>query len=144
MRTRAALAAAFVCASPLAACSDEPSPTNPAAPPISSISTESLDPAARRYLDAVANRDADALAAAFALDAVVIDVSRQIRGRDAIRTWAAAEVIGGIYTLLGNTPRPGGTTMLVRFQPGGTGGFNANYSFDIADNLITRADLQYA
>ncbi|MEV0197657.1 nuclear transport factor 2 family protein [Nonomuraea sp. NPDC050691] len=103
-----------------------------------------LDPAARRYLDAVAAGDADALAAGFAPDGLVIDVGREIRGRDAIRRWAADEVIGGVYTLLDHTPRPGGVTMLVRFQPGGVGGFRANYHFDITDGLITKATLEYA
>ncbi|MEV0145608.1 MULTISPECIES: nuclear transport factor 2 family protein [unclassified Nonomuraea] len=103
-----------------------------------------LDPAARRYLDAVAAEDADALAAGFAPDGLVIDVGREIRGRDAIRRWAADEVIGGVYTLLDHTPRAGGVTMLVRFQPGGVGGFRANYHFDITDGLITKATLEYA
>ncbi|MEQ4720996.1 nuclear transport factor 2 family protein [Nonomuraea sp. B19D2] len=103
-----------------------------------------LDPAAQRYLNAVAAEDADALAAAFAPDGLVIDVGREIRGRDAIRQWAAGEVIGGVYTLLDHTPRAGGVTMLVRFQPGGVGDFRANYHFDITDGLITRATLEYA
>ncbi|HEX4813058.1 MAG TPA: nuclear transport factor 2 family protein [Nonomuraea sp.] len=115
----------------------QPLPT-PTAPP------GSLDAAARRYLDAVAAKDVNALVAAFAPDAVVIDVGREIRGREDIRRWASNEVIGGVYTLLDHTPRAGGTTMLVRFQPGGTGGFRARYSFDIAGGLITKADLQYA
>ncbi|WP_217368980.1 nuclear transport factor 2 family protein [Nonomuraea antri] len=103
-----------------------------------------LDPAAQRYLDAVAAADADALAAAFAPDGLVVDVGREIRGRDAIRRWAADEVIGGVYTLLDHTPRDGGVSMLVRFQPGGVGGFRANYHFDITDGLITKATLEYA
>ncbi|MFI7634485.1 nuclear transport factor 2 family protein [Nonomuraea sp. NPDC049400] len=103
-----------------------------------------LDTAAQRYLDAVAAKDAAALAAAFAPDGLVVDVGREIRGRDAIRQWAAAEVIGGVYTLLDHTPRQGGVTMLVRFQPGGAGGFRANYHFDITDGLITKATLEYA
>ncbi|NRQ30243.1 SnoaL-like domain-containing protein [Nonomuraea sp. NN258] len=103
-----------------------------------------MDPAAQRYLDAVAAADADALAAAFAPDGLVVDVGREIRGRDAIRRWAADEVIGGVYTLLDHTPRDGGVSMLVRFQPGGVGGFRANYHFDITDGLITKATLEYA
>ncbi|MEV4064370.1 hypothetical protein [Nonomuraea dietziae] len=95
-----------------------------------------LDPAAQRYLDAVAS--------AFATEGLVVDVGREIRGRDAIRQWAANEVIGGVYTLLDHTTRAGGVTMLVRFQPGGVGGFRANYSFDITDGLITKATLEYA
>lgn len=112
--------------------------------PSTTASVDTLDPAARRYLDAVAARDADAVAAAFAPDAVVVDVGREIRGRDAIRAWAEAEVVGGVYTLLDHAPRPGGVTMLVRFQPGGVGGFRADYGFDITDGLITKATLEYA
>ncbi len=74
----------------------------------------------------------------------VADVGREIRGRDAIRAWAEAEVIGGTYTLLDHTPREGGTTMLVRFQPAGMGAFRASYRFDITDDLITKAVLEYA
>jgi hypothetical protein len=103
-----------------------------------------LDPAAQRYLDAVADRDADAVAAAFTPDGLVVDVGREIRGRAAIRQWAANEVIGGVYTLLDHIPRASGVTLLVRFQPGGVGGFRANYHFDITDGLITKATLEYA
>ncbi|MFF8607127.1 nuclear transport factor 2 family protein [Streptomyces sp. NPDC015346] len=148
----AACAAALVLAlaGTTAACGTSPTPRPADAPDAArrsqspSPSSGPLDPAAQRYLDAVAAKDADAVAAAFAADAVVVDVGREIRGRAAIRQWAADEVVGGVYTLLGHTPRTNGTTMLVRFQPGGTGGFRAAYSFDIADGLITRADLQYA
>ncbi|GAA2202086.1 nuclear transport factor 2 family protein [Streptomyces bangladeshensis] len=124
--------------------------TPPVAPPISpSVSPAGshrpLHPAARRYLDTVADRDAAGVAAAFAPDGLVVDVGREIRGRDAIRRWAAAEVIGGAYTLLDRTPHPGGTTLLVRFRPGGTGdGFRARYRLDLTDGLITRATLEYA
>ncbi|GAB1516180.1 nuclear transport factor 2 family protein [Actinophytocola sp. KF-1] len=112
--------------------------------PSSTASVGALDPAAGRYLDAVAAGDADAVAAVFAPDAVVVDVGREIRGRDAIRAWAQAEVIGGRYTLIDHTPRDGGTTMLVRFEPGGMAGFRASYRFDISDGLITTAILEYA
>jgi hypothetical protein len=93
----------------------------------------------------VAAEDADAVAAAFARAGLVVDVGREIRGREEIRRWAAAEVVGGRYTVLDATPRTGGTTLLVRFRPGGTGdGFRARYHFDITDGLITRATLEYA
>ncbi|MBG0827776.1 nuclear transport factor 2 family protein [Planomonospora sp. ID67723] len=112
-----------------------PSPTAPRGP---------LDPAAQRYFDAVADEDVDALVDAFSPDAVVVDVGREIRGHAEIRRWARNEVVGGVYTVLDQTPRQGGTTILVRFQPGGAGGFRATYSFDITGGLIVRADLQYA
>jgi hypothetical protein len=131
---------------------DPPPPLSPApatgvAASASASSTASrgpLDPAARRYLDAVAAKDAAALAEAFAPDGVVVDVGREIRGREAIRRWAENEVIGGVYTLLDHTPRADGVTMLVRFQPGGVGGFRANYDFAVTGGLITKATLEYA
>ncbi|GAA4907973.1 hypothetical protein GCM10023237_29560 [Streptomyces coeruleoprunus] len=120
-------------------------PTVTAAPPAGPPSRGPLVAAAQRYLDAVAARDAGAVASAFAPDGLVVDVGREIRGRDAIRRWAAAEVIGGSYTLLDHTPHPGGTTLLVRFRPDGTGdGFRARYRLDITDGLITTATLEYA
>ncbi|AKN72663.1 hypothetical protein QR97_25420 [Streptomyces sp. PBH53] len=127
-----------------------PRTTPPVAPPASPSASPAgshrlLHPAARRCLDAVADRDAAGVAAAFAPDGLVVDAAREIRGRDAIRRWAAAEVIGGAYALLDHTPRPGGTTLLVRFRPGGTGGgFRARYRLDLTDGLITRATLEYA
>ncbi|MFG1659949.1 nuclear transport factor 2 family protein [Micromonospora chersina] len=111
---------------------------------IATGSQEPLDPAAQRYFDAVRAEDADAVTAAFAADAVVVDVGREIRGRDAIRRWAEREVVGGVYTVLGHTPHPDGVTVLVRFQPGGVGGFRANYHLTLTDGLINRAVLQYA
>ncbi|CAL9452108.1 hypothetical protein [Streptomyces sp. enrichment culture] len=49
-------------------------------------------------------------AAAFAPEGLVADVGREIGGRGAIRRWAADGVVGGIPTVLEQTPRPGGTT----------------------------------
>jgi hypothetical protein len=46
--------------------------------------------------------------------------------------------------MIDHTPRAGGTTVLVRFQPGGMAGFRAGYRFDITDDLITKAILEYA
>ncbi|WP_051022428.1 nuclear transport factor 2 family protein [Nocardia pneumoniae] len=144
MRTLAAVAVVAIAAGMVAACADEPSAAGTTEPPAYSFDAGSLDPAAQRYLDAVAARDDDAVAAAFTPDATVTDVSREIRGREAIRRWAADEVIGGVYTLLGHSPRAGGTTMLLRFRRGSGDGFRATYRFDITDGLITRADLRYA
>ncbi|MEU7530505.1 nuclear transport factor 2 family protein [Saccharothrix sp. NPDC042600] len=112
--------------------------------PLPSGTATELDPAARRYVDAVAAGDLDGLVDSFAPEAVIVDVGREIRGHDAIRHWADTEVIGGRLTVLESTARPGGVTMLVRFEPGGTGGFRARYSFDVRDGVIVKADLQYA
>ncbi|WP_039801908.1 nuclear transport factor 2 family protein [Nocardia araoensis] len=143
MKARTALVAVLVCTGTVAACAEVPATsTDPGAPPVYSFDAEALEPTAQRYLKAVAAGDADAVAAAFAPDGLVIDVSRRIRGREAIRHWAAVEFVGGVYTVLWHSPRVGGTTLLVRFRlPGGE--IRAIYSFDIADGLITRADLHY-
>ncbi|WP_399895490.1 nuclear transport factor 2 family protein [Streptomyces sp. BBFR51] len=103
-----------------------------------------VDPAAQAYVDAVADEDLDALVDAFHPDARLVDVDRTFDGRDEIRDWARDEVIGGRLTVLKNTPKDDGTTLLVRFAPGGTGGFEANYTFDVHDGRIARLDLQYA
>ncbi|WP_329565038.1 nuclear transport factor 2 family protein [Kitasatospora sp. NBC_01266] len=116
---------------------DDPATTSPS-------TLAQLPAPARAYVDAVAAKDLDGLVAAFDPAGVVIDVGREIRGRDAIRQWAGREVIGGRLTVLRATPRPGGTTMLVVFAPGGVGGFRADYAFDLSGGLITRAALSYA
>ncbi|MDG4861819.1 nuclear transport factor 2 family protein [Streptomyces sp. T-3] len=100
-----------------------------------------VDPAAQRYVDAVSGSDLDGLVEAFHEDAVAIDVSREFRGHDAIRDWAEAEVIGGKLQVLKTTPKQGGTTLLVRVDPGG---FEANYEFDIRDGRIAKLQLAYA
>ncbi|MFJ9217005.1 nuclear transport factor 2 family protein [Streptomyces sp. NPDC102383] len=103
-----------------------------------------VDPAAQAYVDAVAAEDLDALVDAFHSDARLVDVGRRFTGHDEIRDWARDEVIGGRLTVLKNTPKSNGTTLLVRFAPGGTGGFEANYEFDVRDGRIARLNLRYA
>ena len=49
----------------------------------------SLPPAVAAYFAAANTTDADAVAACFAADALVHDEGHDIRGRDAIRAWAA-------------------------------------------------------
>ncbi|MGI5480688.1 nuclear transport factor 2 family protein [Streptomyces lavendofoliae] len=109
--------------------------------------SDAVDPAAQAYVDAVAAEDLDALVAAFHPDAELTDVGRRFNGHDEIRRWADNEVIGGRLTVLKNTPKSNGTTLLVRFAPGGTGGtggFEANYEFDVRDGRIEKLNLQYA
>jgi SnoaL-like domain len=105
-----------------------------------------LPVAVRRYRDAVNAEDLNRLTASFTPDALVIDVSRRFRGRSAIRAWAQAEVIGGRLTVIRRVTRPRnprGVTYLVRFAPGGRGGFLAHYRFEARGGRITVADLQY-
>lgn len=104
-----------------------------------------VNPAVQRYVDAVNAGDLDALVASFAPDAEIVDVSRSIRGSDAIRVWAGREVIGGTLRVLEIVePRRDGQKLLVQWSPGGTGGWRAHYDFTVADDRIVRADLQYA
>ncbi|MEW9552351.1 MBL fold metallo-hydrolase [Nonomuraea sp. NPDC050783] len=115
-----------------AACSDKPREGTLTAP-------------VRAYVDAVNGGNLDALTESFAPDAQVIDVGRRIQGRAAIRAWAAGEVIGGTLTVLRVVEsRPGHQRLLVRFAPGGTGGFAAYYTFTVNGASITRAELAYA
>ncbi|MEV4359843.1 nuclear transport factor 2 family protein [Nonomuraea sp. NPDC049625] len=99
----------------------------------------------RAYVDAVNARDLDALVAAFASDGVVVDVTRPIRGHDAIREWARAEVIGGTLKVVSIAERrSNGQKLLVHWAPAGSGGWRAHYDFTVSDGRIVRADLQYA
>ncbi|OKA11394.1 MBL fold metallo-hydrolase [Amycolatopsis regifaucium] len=99
----------------------------------------------RRYVDAVNSGDLDALAGVFAADAELVDVGRRFTGRAAIRDWAGREVVGGKLTVTRiDENRPGYQRLLVRFAPGGNGGFSASYAFTVAGSAITRAELTYA
>jgi hypothetical protein len=104
---------------------------------------DQVDQPTRRYVDAVNSRNLDGLVAAFAPDAVLVDVNREFSGSDAIRGWAIREVIGGRLDVLEVRPYEPGTRMIVRFTPGGAGGFEACYTFDTSERHITRANLQY-
>ncbi|MEO3745222.1 nuclear transport factor 2 family protein [Plantactinospora sp. B5E13] len=99
---------------------------------------------AQAYVDAVNAGDLDALVAAFAPDGLVVDVNRRIEGRDAIRAWADAEVIGGTLRVLEVAAKPGGQDLLVHWAPGGSAGWRAHYRFTMTATTITTADLQYA
>lgn len=103
-------------------------------------------PAARRYVDGVGQRDADAIADAFAAEAVLLDVDRPFHGRDAIHRWAVREVVGGRLSVTSVHSRAEGVDLLVRFvPPPGTGaGFAAWYCFDTIDDRIAAARLSYA
>ncbi|GAA3967226.1 hypothetical protein GCM10023085_57090 [Actinomadura viridis] len=137
----------------LAGCSgeatDSPAPASP--PPSGSASPPAppavagVQPAAQAYVDAVNREDLDALVAAFAPDGKVIDVSRTIAGRDAIRDWARNEVIGGRLRVLSIAERrTGGQKLLVHWAPAGSDGWRAHYDFTVSGNGIRTADLQYA
>jgi hypothetical protein len=138
----------------LGGCAGEQSAAGPATGPVAAPTMgaptvgaqgAAVAPAARAYVDAVGRQDLDGLVAAFAEDGVVVDVSRRIEGRDAIRTWADREVIGGSLRVDGVTElEPGVQRLRVHWAPGGSGGWAADYTFTVSGAGITEADLQYA
>ncbi|MFI9555109.1 MBL fold metallo-hydrolase [Nonomuraea endophytica] len=114
-------------------------------PACADSSQEDLLAPVRAYVTAVNEGNLDALARAFAEEAELVDVGRRFEGRAAIRAWAEAEVIGGKLTVTRVTEnRPGYQRLLVRFAPGGQGGFAANYAFTVNGSTITKAELTYA
>lgn len=99
----------------------------------------------RAFVDAVAAKNADQLLATFTDDGVVIDVSRRIEGHDAIRRWAENETLPGKLTVLQIVETADSNQrLLVRFAAGGSGGFEAHYTFATEGDLISELDMQYA
>ncbi|TYB52968.1 nuclear transport factor 2 family protein [Nonomuraea sp. PA05] len=128
------------CGSPAAA---PPSPT--VSVPGTAGPIAGVDRAAQAYVDAVNAGDLDALVASFAPGAEIVDVSRSIKGHDAIRRWADTEVIGGTLRVLSIAGRRAdGQKLLVHWAPGGSGGWRAHYDFTVGNGRIVKADLQYA
>lgn len=138
----------------LTACTDAPTPREGATASTTSAPSAAdtaptvgvePDPAVQAYIDAVNRQDLAALVDSFAPDGVVVDVSRRIEGRDAIRRWAEREVIGGALRVIRVAEqRPNGQRLLVHWAPSGSGGFEAYYDFTTALGVIVAADLQYA
>jgi len=116
-----------------------------ASTPPSPAAASGVSPAVRAYVDAVNAEDLDALVQAFAPNAVIVDVRRQIAGQDAIRSWADREVVGGSLRVIEVVEdRPDGQLLLVQWAPGGSGGWRAHYDFTVSGGRLTAADLQYA
>ncbi|MBP3954378.1 nuclear transport factor 2 family protein [Gemmata sp. G18] len=61
--------------------------------------TAQLPTAAAAYVRTINERDPDGFIALFAEDAVVDDAGREIRGREAIREWAAHDIFAANVTL---------------------------------------------
>jgi hypothetical protein len=61
--------------------------------------TTTLAPVLAEYIAAVNAFDEDAIAATFSDDALVNDVHREFWGREAIRRWAARELVGDRVTV---------------------------------------------
>jgi ketosteroid isomerase-like protein len=97
------------------------------------------------YLEAVKAGDLNGLARCFADDAVVTDVSREIRGLEAIREWARTEIfrIHVRFDVLRVTESDGQTVAALQID--GTFGRNGlpdplalRHVFEVADGRITR------
>jgi hypothetical protein len=169
MRTQLAIIGSLlVAALVVSACGENPKPTStvqpnatsttsiasaatptPTTPPLATTAASqnqsvTVSAASECYLEAVNARNLDKLTACFAPDALIIDVTRQITGQTAIRTWAQNEVIGGSLQVVRNEASANRDRMLVHWAPAGSNGWRAYYTFDYVDGRITRADLQYA
>jgi hypothetical protein len=103
-----------------------------------------LPSAVQCYFEAVAAKSAVAIANCFVRDGLVIDVDRRIEGREAIREWAAQEVIGGVYHIIRAQPAGEQVSVLLTFAPDNSEPFRARYDFEIHEEKIVKVDLQYA
>ncbi|MGP3964231.1 nuclear transport factor 2 family protein [Nonomuraea sp. 3N208] len=129
----------------VSACGGAPESAAPTPPATATASPVVVVAAAQAYVAAVNARDLDALVGSFAADAEIVDVSRSIRGHDAIRTWADNEVIGGTLRVVSVVEnRADGQKLLVHWAPAGSGGWQAHYDFTVGRGRIVKADLQYA
>lgn len=121
-----------------------PSPTSvPVDDPVVSCDWQQ-EAFARRYVEAVNAADLEGIVAAFHPTGQILDVGRLIDGPEAIRSWAANEVVGGRLDVQNCTRNPDGVTLRVRFAPGGIGGFLADYRLIEREGRIGRAELTYA
>jgi len=70
------------------------------------------------YLKAINDGAPEAFAASFADDAVVVDVSRELRGLDAIKAWAGADIFAANvrFDVLNVTERQGRTIVTVKID----------------------------
>jgi hypothetical protein len=139
--TAVAAAATIAAAAAFAAAS----PPSHGAPTRTQAGSVTLPAPVRCFHTAVNNAALDALLNCFAPRGVVVDVSRRFAGRDAIRTWAASELIGGRLTILRRAAKPRnptGRTFLVRFAPSGSGGFLAHYRFVARNGKLVLVDMQ--
>ncbi len=101
------------------------------------------------YLKAVNTGAKEDFAASFADDAVVVDVSRELRGLDAITAWAAADIFAAHvhFDVLDVTERQGRTIVRVKIdgtfdRTGLPDPLVMNHEFTVAEGKI--AELQIA
>jgi hypothetical protein len=111
---------------------------------MSEIAFSRLTDPIRCYFEAVASQDSEALANCFSPEAVVIDVHRQIAGRQRIREWAEDEVLGGSYNIIAWNDDGDAVSLLLTFAPREEKPFRARYEFQVQGEHIVAASLQYA
>ena len=102
------------------------------------------------YLRAVNTGAREELSASFADDAVVVDVNRELRGRDAITAWAGADIFEAHVHLdvLDVTERPGRTIVRVKIdgtfdRAGLPDPLVMNHEFKVADGKITELRIGF-
>ena len=96
------------------------------------------------YLRAVNTGAREDFAASFADDAVVVDVNRELRGLDAITTWANADIFGALvhFEVLDVAERAGQTSVTVKIdgtfdRTGLPDPLVMNHEFTVAEGKIT-------
>lgn len=110
------------------------------------VSIDKLPNPINCYFETIKAENSQQLRTCFTHKALIIDVSRRIKGKQAILTWANNEVFGGRYDVLKIVSRSTSQLkLLVTFTPQGWGsGFRAHYEFYLSNGKIEKMDLQYA
>jgi len=110
-----------------------------------------LPPAISQYLRAVNSGDIDGFPSLFADDALVKDVERTIRGRDAIRKWARQDIFGvqARFEVVKVAGSNGSTVLTVKIdgtfdRSGLPDPLLMDHSFGIADGKITELKVTFA
>ena len=102
------------------------------------------------YVRAVNAGAVDEFPANFADDAVVVDVSRELRGLDAITAWASADIFGAHvhFDILDVINRPGRTIVRVKIdgtfdRTGLPDPLVMNHEFTVAEGKITELRIAF-
>jgi ketosteroid isomerase-like protein len=102
------------------------------------------------YVRAVNAGVTDIFLGSFADDAVVVDVSREVRGLDAITAWAAADIFGAHvqFDVLDVTERQGQIVITVKIdgtfdRTGLPDPLVMHHAFTIADGKIARLQIGF-
>lgn len=104
--------------------------------------TDALPTPVRTAVDAVNAGESEAFVASFAANGVVDDWGREFVGREAIRGWSDAELIGSNATLDIDDVSIGDDRVVVHAQVGGDG-FNgpSTFTFTTVGDSITRMTI---